>query len=114
MLTARQPGARFAPLHFLSGGLFSNDIHLIHEADEQARPPIEVPTQQRGRAGKTVPDDAFTLEKAECPSRQSWHDGHFSVGTEGCARVRVDYRVPGCLLVRIQSLFCRVRLPHVG
>jgi hypothetical protein len=29
VLTARQPGARFAPLHFLSGGLFSQDIHRI-------------------------------------------------------------------------------------
>ncbi len=32
VLTARQPGARFAPLHFLSGGLFSKDIHHIYEA----------------------------------------------------------------------------------
>jgi pimeloyl-ACP methyl ester carboxylesterase len=31
VLTARQPGARFAPLHFLSGGLFSQDIHRIYE-----------------------------------------------------------------------------------
>jgi pimeloyl-ACP methyl ester carboxylesterase len=30
--TARQPGARFAPLYFLSGGLFSADIHRIYEA----------------------------------------------------------------------------------
>lgn len=32
VLTARQPGARYAPLHFLSGGLFSQDIHRIYEA----------------------------------------------------------------------------------
>jgi pimeloyl-ACP methyl ester carboxylesterase len=31
VLTAQQPGARFAPLHFLSGGLFSGDIHTIYE-----------------------------------------------------------------------------------
>lgn len=31
VLTARQPGARFAPLHFLSGSLFSQDIHRIYE-----------------------------------------------------------------------------------
>lgn len=30
--TARQPGARFAPLHFLTGSLFSQDIHRIYEA----------------------------------------------------------------------------------
>ncbi len=29
--SARQPGARFAPLHFLSGGLFSADIHRVYE-----------------------------------------------------------------------------------
>ena len=31
MQSARQPGARFAPLHFLSGRLFSADIHRIYE-----------------------------------------------------------------------------------
>ena len=30
--TAAQPGARHAPLHFLSGGLFSSDIHTLYEA----------------------------------------------------------------------------------
>lgn len=29
--TARQPGARFAPLEFLSGGLFSDDIFALYE-----------------------------------------------------------------------------------
>ena len=33
--TARQPGARFAPLHFLSGSLFSRDIHRIYEGLQQ-------------------------------------------------------------------------------
>ena len=32
ILTARQPGAEHAPLHFLSGGLFSTDIHTVYEA----------------------------------------------------------------------------------
>jgi len=31
VLTAHQPGAEHAPLHFLSGGLFSADIHTIYE-----------------------------------------------------------------------------------
>lgn len=31
VLTARQPGAHFAPLHFLSGGLFSQDIHAVYD-----------------------------------------------------------------------------------
>jgi pimeloyl-ACP methyl ester carboxylesterase len=33
--TAAQPGARFAPLHFLAGNLFSNDIHSVYEAITQ-------------------------------------------------------------------------------
>jgi pimeloyl-ACP methyl ester carboxylesterase len=35
VLTTRATGARFAPLHFLSGGLFSQDIHRIYEAVSQ-------------------------------------------------------------------------------
>ena len=35
ILTARQPGARHAPLHFLSAGLFSADIHNIYDALSQ-------------------------------------------------------------------------------
>ena len=32
LMSAKAPGARFAPLHFLSGGLFSADIHSVYEA----------------------------------------------------------------------------------
>ena len=35
ILTAKQPGARHAPLHFLSAGLFSADIHDIYDALSQ-------------------------------------------------------------------------------
>jgi hypothetical protein len=31
LLTTRQPGAEFAPLHFLSAGMFSADIHTVYE-----------------------------------------------------------------------------------
>lgn len=31
VLTTRQPGAEHAPLHFLSGGLFSADIHDVYD-----------------------------------------------------------------------------------
>jgi hypothetical protein len=31
VLTTRRPGAEHAPLHFLSGGMFSADIHTIYE-----------------------------------------------------------------------------------
>jgi pimeloyl-ACP methyl ester carboxylesterase len=33
--TAREPGARHAPLQFLSGGLFSADIHTVYESLSQ-------------------------------------------------------------------------------
>lgn len=33
--TARQPGARFAPLHFIAGSLFSDDIHDVFEKVSQ-------------------------------------------------------------------------------
>jgi hypothetical protein len=32
VMTAAQPGARYAPLHFLAGKLFSADIHTVYEA----------------------------------------------------------------------------------
>jgi hypothetical protein len=32
VLTTRQPGAEHAPLHFLSAGLFSADMHTVYEA----------------------------------------------------------------------------------
>ena len=32
VLTAQQPGAEHAPLYFLSGGLFSADIHSVYES----------------------------------------------------------------------------------
>ena len=33
--SALQPGARVVPLHFLSGGLFSRDIHTVYESVSQ-------------------------------------------------------------------------------
>ena len=35
ILTTRQPGAEYAPLAFLSGGLFSADIHTLYEGLRQ-------------------------------------------------------------------------------
>jgi pimeloyl-ACP methyl ester carboxylesterase len=35
VLTARESGARFAPLHFLAGGLFSADIHTLYQGLQQ-------------------------------------------------------------------------------
>ena len=32
VLTAQQPGAEYAPLYFLAGGLFSGDIHTVYQS----------------------------------------------------------------------------------
>lgn len=32
VITTRQPGARFAPLHFVAAGMFSRDINTLYEA----------------------------------------------------------------------------------
>ena len=45
VLTARQPGAEFAPLSFLSAKLFSADIHTVYE---QVRAPVWVSHGVRG------------------------------------------------------------------
>lgn len=45
VLTTRAPGARFAPLHFLSGGLFSADIGSLYDA---LRLPVWVSMATRG------------------------------------------------------------------
>lgn len=45
VLTARQPGAEFAPLTFLSGGLFSADIRTVYG---QLTQPVWVSHGQRG------------------------------------------------------------------
>ncbi|MBT9486268.1 MAG: alpha/beta hydrolase [Rubrivivax sp.] len=45
VLTTRQPGAEHAPLHFLSAGLFSADIHTVYE---QIAQPVWVSHGVRG------------------------------------------------------------------
>jgi hypothetical protein len=35
-------------------------------------------------------NDALEVRQAKCPSCQSWHDGHFSVGIRGRDQVRVN------------------------
>ncbi|MCE2916556.1 MAG: alpha/beta hydrolase [Rubrivivax sp.] len=45
LVAAAAPGARFAPLHFLAGGLFSADIHNVYDA---VRSPVWVSHGIRG------------------------------------------------------------------
>ena len=68
VLTARQHGARFAPLHFLSGGLFSQDIHRIYEAVPQ---PVWMSQGVRGDfkdfRGKRLVRDRGTSKYGKAP-----------------------------------------------
>lgn len=45
VLTTRQPGAEHAPLHFLSAGLFSNDVNTLYE---QLTQPVWMSHGRRG------------------------------------------------------------------
>ncbi len=55
VITTRQPGAEHAPLHFLSGSMFSTDIHTVYA---QLAPPVWMSHGVRGDfvdyRGKTV------------------------------------------------------------
>jgi pimeloyl-ACP methyl ester carboxylesterase len=68
--TARQPGARFAPLYFLSASLFSADIHTLYEALQQ---PVWVSHGVRG----DFTDYRF---KRLVDQRDNWHFTVFQAG----------------------------------
>ncbi|MDL2338269.1 MAG: alpha/beta hydrolase [Pseudomonadota bacterium] len=68
--SARQPGARFAPLHFLSGGLFSGDIHRVYERLTQ---PVWMSHGMHGDF-----NDYRNQEVVE--SRPNWRFGVFQTG----------------------------------
>jgi len=70
VLTARQPGAEYAPLYFLSGGLFSGDIDRIYE---QLTHPVWMSLGTRGD---------FTKYKQEelVRARRNWRFSVFATG----------------------------------
>jgi pimeloyl-ACP methyl ester carboxylesterase len=70
VVTARQTGARFAPLHFLSGSLFSDDIHQIYEALSQ---PVWMSHGVRG-------DFKDFNGKRLVPNRGNWHTTVYQTG----------------------------------
>jgi len=70
VLTARQPGARFAPLDFLSGALFSQDIHTVYEAVSQ---PVWMSHGVRG-------DFKDFRKKALVHDRGNWQTTAFETG----------------------------------
>jgi pimeloyl-ACP methyl ester carboxylesterase len=70
LLTARQPGARFAPLAFLSGRLFSKDIRDVYE---RLAIPVWVPHGTRGDF-KDFSGAGWTA------ARPNWHVQPFESG----------------------------------
>ncbi|MDE2147226.1 MAG: alpha/beta hydrolase [Burkholderiales bacterium] len=68
--TARQPGARHAPLAFLSGALFSTDIHAVYES---LAPPVWVSHGVRG-------DFADYRGLAPFEARPNWRVSVFDTG----------------------------------
>ena len=70
LLTTRQPGAEHAPLHFLSAGLFSSDIHTVYE---QLTPPVWLSHGVRG-------DFTDYSRKTMVEGRPDWHVSVFATG----------------------------------
>ena len=69
-MTTRQPGAEFAPLHFLSAGLFSADIHTVYGQLDQ---PVWVSHGVRG-------DFTDYRGKTLVEARPNWQFSVFSTG----------------------------------
>jgi pimeloyl-ACP methyl ester carboxylesterase len=70
VLTTRQPGAEHAPLHFLSAGLFSADIHTLYE---QLQMPVWMSHGVRG-------DFTDYRNKTIVEGRPNWHFSVFPTG----------------------------------
>jgi pimeloyl-ACP methyl ester carboxylesterase len=70
VITARQPGAEHAPLHFLAGSLFSTDIHTIYE---QLAIPVWMSHGVRG-------DFVDYRGKSIVEGRSNWSFNVFSTG----------------------------------
>ena len=70
VLTTRQPGAEHAPLHFLSAGLFSADIHTLYE---QLAMPVWMSHGVRG-------DFTDYRNKTIVEGRPNWHLSVFPTG----------------------------------
>lgn len=80
ILTAREPGAEFAPLRFLSGHLFSADIHAVYD---RLSMPVWVSHGVRG-------DFTDYRQKASYESRGNWRFTVFQTGALPYFEVR-DY-----------------------
>lgn len=79
--TARAPGAEFAPLHFLSGALFSTDIHNVYE---QLTIPVWMSHGVRG-------DFTDYRNAALVADRPNWHFTEFPTGAIPYFEVTADF-----------------------
>lgn len=79
--TARAPGAEHAPLHFLSGALFSTDIHNIYE---QLTIPVWMSHGVRG-------DFTDYRNAALVADRPNWHFTEFPTGAIPYFEVTADF-----------------------
>jgi hypothetical protein len=81
VVTTRQPGAEYAPLHFLGGGLFSADIHAIYDRLEL---PVWVAHGVRG-------DFTNYRRKAMFAQRPNWSFTVFQTGALPHFEVREQF-----------------------
>lgn len=70
VITTRQPGAEYAPLHFLAGSMFSTDIHTVYEKLSQ---PVWMSHGVRG-------DFVDYRGKAVVDGRPNWRFDVFATG----------------------------------
>jgi hypothetical protein len=81
VLTTRRPGAEFAPLHFLSGGLFSADISDVYDA-------LQLPVwMSHGVRG----DFTDYRGKSRVERRPNWHITEFSTGAMPYFEVEAEF-----------------------
>lgn len=70
VVTTRQPGAEYAPLHFLAAGMFSDDVHTLYE---QLALPVWMAHGVRG-------DFVDYRAKSIVDGRPNWHFKVFPTG----------------------------------
>ena len=73
VLTARQAGAEFAPLHFISGSLFSGDINTVYET-------LRLPVWMCHGARGDFTDYRAKSKLLGQPGFENWHCSVYSTG----------------------------------
>ncbi len=73
VLSARQPGAEFAPLHFIAGSLFSGDINTVYEA-------LRLPVWMCHGARGDFTDYRAKTSVLDRPGTRNWQCSVYSTG----------------------------------